>query len=501
MSDYPNLDLTGQTQASTYRRLTQITSSSPGLFDLVDGLGNKVLQLNLTSSFSISSSITNITQSNSSASLFSVSASWASSSLTSISSINSLTASYVSSSGTVTIQSGNNIAEFRNSSSAQTVRIYGSGSTTNSFPRLAIYGSGNDMVIESQPQGFASSSGDLIIRHTGNHSLKFYTSGSQRWSMASSGDWLPSSTNINIGQAGQGVNNLWVTNIIGSSITGSLNGTSSWANNVVSASYANTSSRLNFQLGLLQVIHPTDTTNTAVYIDATDNTTGGKILIRGDDSFSTGQTGIISFSEVDDFTDATIKGGHSGIGDPNSSYLQIGVGTTNNALSIIATSITSSIPIVAPNFIGTASLALTSSYITSSNIKGNVFTASLALNTISSSYSTTASFLNSYSPYNTINTSSTNWVTISYSAGDQYVSITSGQAYNFTCSNVPLTGQSANVSLYIDNSAAATSSLSFPSNWIFLGSAPTSITASKSAVLSLKAFGPNKLVAAYGFQQ
>ena len=264
------------------------------------------------------------------------------------------TASYVSSSGNVVIQSGFNTIDFKNSSSAQTVNIYGAATTSASFNRLAFYQGVNGMVIESQPQGAASSSGDLTISHAANHSIKFNTSGSLRWTIASQGDFLPGASTYNIGQVGQGVNNFWVTNIIGSSITGSLNGN---ADTATSASFASQS--------------------------------------------------------------------------------------------------------------------------------------------ISSSLANT---LAPYQTYTTITTGS-NIINIDYTGGEQYVSITTGALYNFTCSNLPVAGKTANVSLYIDNSVAvATSSLRFPSDWIFIGGTPLSITASKNAVLSLKAFG-NKTVAAYGFQQ
>lgn len=162
-------------------------------------------------------------------------------------STNAQTASYVSSSGTVTIQAGSNTTEFRNSASAQTVNIYGAFTNTASFGRLAIGAVGSDMVIESQPQGAASGSGDLLIKHAGNHSVKFFTNGSQRWSVANTGDLLPTGTTLNVGQPGGGVNNLYVTNIIGAtnvnatSFTGSLNGTASWSNNALTASYVTSS--------------------------------------------------------------------------------------------------------------------------------------------------------------------------------------------------------------------------------------------------------------------
>lgn len=135
-------------------------------------------------------------------------------------------------------------------------------------------------------------------------------------------------------------------------------------------------------------------------------------------------------------------------------------------------------------------------------------TSSFALNanagsSISSSWSSaslSSSYLAPMGSYDVIVTSSLRWITASYLTPEQYVTIAVAAVYNFTCSNPPVAGQVANVTLYISNTVAATSSLSFPSDWVFLGTSPTYISASKSAVLSLKNYGGIVNVAAFAPQ-
>ncbi len=138
-------------------------------------------------------------------------------------------------------------------------------------------------------------------------------------------------------------------------------------------------------------------------------------------------------------------------------------------------------------------------------------TASVSLVFITSSFAETASFAFSAgsstgggsslssSALTTIATSSTNFITASFVNVDQIVNITIGALYSFTCSNVPPAGTASYVSLFVNNTAIATSSLSFPPSWTFIGIVPSFITASKSAVLSLKCLG-GPIVAAWGQQ-
>lgn len=134
----------------------------------------------------------------------------------------------------------------------------------------------------------------------------------------------------------------------------------------------------------------------------------------------------------------------------------------------------------------------------------SVITASLFNGTASysntASVAITASFVSPSQPYVTLTTSSTNWVTCSLATPEQYVAITTGQAYSFTSSNVPDSGQVAGMTLFINNTATATSSLSFPTSWIWIGSKPANISSSVCGVLTLKAYDTTKTVAAFAVQ-
>ena len=145
-----------------------------------------------------------------------------------------------------------------------------------------------------------------------------------------------------------------------------------------------------------------------------------------------------------------------------------------------------------------ADKTLSASYAPSSGgtslITGSTYpiTSSWAVNVVNGGTGTTA--------YTTITTSSTNWITCSFSDTREYINIAHSASYNFTCSNVPTSNQIAEVSLFINNTVNKTSLLSFPANWIFLGSKPTAITASKSGILSLQSYGPSIQVAGFSVQ-
>jgi len=135
-------------------------------------------------------------------------------------------------------------------------------------------------------------------------------------------------------------------------------------------------------------------------------------------------------------------------------------------------------------------------------------------NSLSSSYADTASFAlnaaaggsgggsstSSAVVYSTIVSSSTNWITASFLNSDQYITITSGAVYNFTCSNIPAANTASNLSLFINNLSTVTCSLAFPSDWVFMGNTPSSLSSSRAAVLSLKNYGGTKTVAAFAVQ-
>lgn len=141
-----------------------------------------------------------------------------------------------------------------------------------------------------------------------------------------------------------------------------------------------------------------------------------------------------------------------------------------------------------------SSHAITASYALNGGSEGSSTSASWA------SSSLTASAMTPTMPYTTIVTSSTNWITASFLIPEQYINITNGYLYNFTCSDAPSMGQISSVTLLINNTATTTSSLSFPSNWMFIGSTPTSLSSSRGAVLSLRSYGGTKNVAAWGVQ-
>jgi len=146
--------------------------------------------------------------------------------------------------------------------------------------------------------------------------------------------------------------------------------------------------------------------------------------------------------------------------------------------------------------IGIGISAITNSLDVSGNISCSVVTASLFYGTASLANSLTPNA----QPYVTIATSSLNWITCSFADVEEVVNITTGLAYNFTHSNMPPANNIGNVSVLLRNTAAASSSLSFPAFWTFIGSAPVSLQAGKSAMLSLKAYDTSSVIAAFGVQ-
>lgn len=124
------------------------------------------------------------------------------------------------------------------------------------------------------------------------------------------------------------------------------------------------------------------------------------------------------------------------------------------------------------------------------------YTASFALNANASpsaswaSSSLSASYVGPVSPYQTISTSSTNWITCSFVGSPiQQIELGRTGSYFFTASNMPSSGQVSDIVLYISHSGTPnTSSLTWPSNWVSLGSTlPNFITATRFAVLWLHA--------------
>ena len=269
-------------------------------------------------------------------------------------------------------------------------------------------------------------------------------------------------------------------NVVGTITASLFNGTSSWSNNSISSSIV--------QITAGTMYYPLLTTKSGsngIYIDNTDlqyNQATAQLYVTSISSSNITSSGISATS------------------------IGIGILTPKNKLDVVG-NISCSI-ITASLFFGTASyslsssLTLSSSYSLSSSFARNgIITGSTY--PITSSWTITASYV-SGSPsivnYTLLTTSSAQWVTASFANSENYLNITNGQLYNFTCSNLPTPPQVLGTSVFIYNTATATSSLAFPANWIWLGSVPTSITSSKSAVLSLKAYGTASVIAGFAVQ-
>jgi hypothetical protein len=140
--------------------------------------------------------------------------------------IHSATASYVSSSGTVRIQSGNNTVELFNTNSAQRLNVYNTFNDSSNFRRLSFYGSSGDYVIEANATGSGTSGGDLYIKHSaGSHSIRLWTSNTERYRIENDGNVVPAIDNrYNLGTGGLRFANVYAVNF-----SGSLYGTSSAA--------------------------------------------------------------------------------------------------------------------------------------------------------------------------------------------------------------------------------------------------------------------------------
>jgi hypothetical protein len=123
-------------------------------------------------------------------------------------------------------------------------------------------------------------------------------------------------------------------------------------------------------------------------------------------------------------------------------------------------------------------------------------------NAVSASYALSASYApggTTTPTYTVVTTGSTNWVTMSFATENQYYNLTVSQSLNFTCSNLPSNNTDVkDITLFIKNTAAWTSSLSFPSSWVNLGGGwPTSITSSKCAMVTLRTYGTSSIVGTF----
>jgi hypothetical protein len=118
----------------------------------------------------------------------------------------------------------------------------------------------------------------------------------------------------------------------------------------------------------------------------------------------------------------------------------------------------------------------------------------------SSSYATTASHVVNVSSYEIITTGSDGgtWVTVSFNSSEQQLNISTAQLFNFTCSSTfPGAGKKADITIFINNTATATSSLAFPSTWRAMGGWPTALSSSRVAYLWLQARDANTVVGSW----
>lgn len=153
-----------------------------------------------------------------------------------------------------------------------------------------------------------------------------------------------------------------------------------------------------------------------------------------------------------------------------------------------------------------ASQSLSSSFATTSSYLLNyvpTVSSSWSSQSLSSSYANSASYVagaGTTLPYTLITASAANYITVDLTLPEQYIILTAAALYSFAAINAPASASVSSVALFISNSVAATSSLSFPGNWWFLGSVPTYITNSRGAMLSLKCYGSQSFVAAFAAQ-
>jgi len=131
-----------------------------------------------------------------------------------------------------------------------------------------------------------------------------------------------------------------------------------------------------------------------------------------------------------------------------------------------------------------------------------IITGVTSTTAISASYALTASYISPISSYVTLTTSSNNGITCSFADINESVVLVNSALYTFTNSAIPTAnGQVVDLILHISQSSTSTSSLSFPANWSSLGSAwPTSITASKMAIVWLRAMDTNMIMGTYNVQ-
>jgi hypothetical protein len=94
--------------------------------------------------------------------------------------------------------------------------------------------------------------------------------------------------------------------------------------------------------------------------------------------------------------------------------------------------------------------------------------------------------------------SNTGKMTLDFTVGEYFANILWTGVNTFTGINKPSAGTVLSTSVFINNTGYS-GGLSFPSDWTFMATRPTGLVSGKSAILSLKSYGPN-VVAGYSVQ-
>lgn len=115
-----------------------------------------------------------------------------------------------------------------------------------------------------------------------------------------------------------------------------------------------------------------------------------------------------------------------------------------------------------------------------------------------SSFASSASYIVANRAYTTLTSGSDNYITCSFGIAEQYFDLTTGLNYTITCSNPPPDGRLSDIRIFVNNTAVVTSSLAFGASWKNLsGGWPATISASKSFMITLTAYGQNTVVGSF----
>ena len=135
------------------------------------------------------------------------------------------------------------------------------------------------------------------------------------------------------------------------------------------------------------------------------------------------------------------------------------------------------------------------------HVTGSSFTSQCGLTSSlrgTASFASSASYIVANRAYTTLTSGSDNYITCSFGIAEQYFDLTTGLNYTITCSNPPPANRLSDIRIFVNNTAAATSSLTFGAGWKNLsGGWPVSITSSKSFMVVLTAYGPTTVVGSF----